>query len=68
MKEEGASGAAIIGALVENSATFALKTKFSQEKYLLRKQRKHVTRFRVLRPNAPLIVDELVHRNADKTW
>jgi tRNA (adenine-N(1)-)-methyltransferase non-catalytic subunit len=33
MKAGGAGGAEIVAALTENSATFAAKTEFSQEKY-----------------------------------
>lgn len=33
MKAEGAAGADIVAALTANSATFAAKTEFSQEKY-----------------------------------
>lgn len=42
MRSKGSSGADIVEALVENSSTFASKTKFAQEKYILRKQRKCV--------------------------
>jgi len=33
MKASGAAGADIVAALAANSATFAAKTEFSQEKY-----------------------------------
>lgn len=33
MKAEGAAGADIVAALTANSATFAAKTEFSQDKY-----------------------------------
>ncbi len=37
LKQGGASGASIVAALVGNSATFASKTVFSQQKYVKRK-------------------------------
>jgi hypothetical protein len=42
MKAEGATGVSIIAALAGNSATFAGKTAFSQEKYLRKKAAKRV--------------------------
>jgi tRNA (adenine-N(1)-)-methyltransferase non-catalytic subunit len=42
MKAAGHAGEKIISALVENSATFATKTAFSQEKYIRKKQLKYV--------------------------
>lgn len=40
LREAGKSGTEIIAALVENSATFAKKTTFAQEKYLKKKAAK----------------------------
>ena len=42
MKAAGCSGVDVITALVSNSATFASKTSFAQEKYIKRKQLKCV--------------------------
>lgn len=44
------SGEEIVEALASNSSTFATKTKFSQEKYLRKKQQKHVQQVSVLQP------------------
>lgn len=40
MKMDGKGGKDIIDALIENSASFAAKTVFSQEKYIRKKQKK----------------------------
>ena len=47
LKAGGASGRDIVTALVRASGTFAGKTGFSQEKYLIKKAMKHVRRARV---------------------
>ena len=47
LKEDGASGIEIMRSLIENSDTWASKTVFAQEKWLKRKARKYVLRFRV---------------------
>lgn len=44
------SGEEVVEALANNSATFASKTKFAQEKYLRKKQQKHVRQVTILRP------------------
>lgn len=44
------SGEEVVEALATNSATFASKTKFAQEKYLRKKQQKHVQQVTLLRP------------------
>lgn len=46
-----ASGEQVVEALASNSATFASKTKFSQEKYLRKKAQKHVQQVVLLRPS-----------------
>ncbi|CAE7455894.1 Trmt6 [Symbiodinium natans] len=43
-------GEAVVEALASNSATFASKTKFAQEKYLKKKAQKHVQQVTLLRP------------------
>ena len=46
------SGSEVVEALASNSATFASKTKFAQEKYLKKKAQKHVQQVTMLRPSA----------------
>jgi len=43
-------GEGVVEALASNSSTFASKTKFAQEKYLKKKQQKHVQQVKLLRP------------------
>jgi len=52
MRREGATGKAIIEALVANSASFEAKSAFSQEKYKRRKQKKYAPHVLVRRPSA----------------
>jgi tRNA (adenine58-N1)-methyltransferase non-catalytic subunit len=44
MRKSGLSGEAIIDELVANSATFNQKTAFAQEKYKMKKMKKHLTK------------------------
>jgi hypothetical protein len=48
LKEQGLSGTEIIQKLVKNSGTWDLKTEFSQEKWLKKKKKKYLQRFRVI--------------------
>ena len=67
MKETGATGEQVVAALVENSATFATKTKFSQEKYLAKKHKRHVARFVVLRTTARTVAEVVQMKNPPST-
>lgn len=66
MRQSGADGSEIIKKLVQNSATFANKTAFSQEKYLRRKHAKYVRRFRLVRCTALNICETLMERSPEK--
>ena len=66
MKAAGAAGGEIIRALVANSSTFAAKTAFSQEKYLLKKQAKYLRRFRILQCSALTVCDAVHSSNPEK--
>ena len=57
LKEEGLSGNEIVKSLVENSSTFKVKTRFSQEKYLKRKREKYSNLIRVQRPTIALLTE-----------
>ncbi|XP_023772071.1 uncharacterized protein LOC111920741 [Lactuca sativa] len=57
MRRQGASGNAIVEALIANSATFENKTSFSQEKYRLKKQKKYAPKVLLRRPFARSICD-----------
>ena len=52
MKESGKKGVQIIEKLIENSTTFNLKTQFSKEKWLRKKQQKYMVTFEVRKPVA----------------
>lgn len=60
------SGEEIIAALVESSATFAAKTEFSKAKYLKRKTKKYIKRFRVVKPTTALIAETMFLKNPMK--
>lgn len=49
-RESGKSGNEIINELIENSASFSAKTRFSQEKFILKKSRKYCQYLSVHRP------------------
>lgn len=49
LKQSGASGDKIVQMIVENSLSFNSKTKFSQNKYLKKKQKKHCEVIQLLR-------------------
>eukprot|EP00884_Botryococcus_braunii_P020464 jgi/Botrbrau1/7100/Bobra.0165s0121.1 len=66
MKEEGKSGHDIIEALKEKSATFATKTKFSQEKYIKRKAKKYLLYVDVIRPTAASLCETYFIKDAWK--
>ncbi|KAM0869478.1 hypothetical protein ACQ4PT_040645 [Festuca glaucescens] len=57
MKREGASGDAIVEALITNSSTFGNKTVFSQEKYKLKKQKKYAPKVLLRRPSTRSICE-----------
>jgi len=52
---------------VENSATFASKTKFSQEKFLKQKQRRHAPLVQLIRPNHATICEAAFLKFSHKT-
>lgn len=49
LRRIGMEGAAIVGTLIENSATFENKTEFSKAKYVAKKQMKYQQRCRMVR-------------------
>eukprot|EP01112_Ceratiomyxa_fruticulosa_P020492 TRINITY_DN698_c0_g3_i2.p1 TRINITY_DN698_c0_g3~~TRINITY_DN698_c0_g3_i2.p1 ORF type:complete len:495 (-),score=118.58 TRINITY_DN698_c0_g3_i2:42-1526(-) len=61
-----ASGSDVIKALTENSTTFAQKTAFSQEKYIKKKQQKHLVTIKVIRPTAKSIATAYYDKNPSK--
>lgn len=51
LKAAGAEGRDIVGEIITNSATFASRTVFSQQKYLAKKKRKYLPTIQILRPS-----------------
>ncbi|XP_071962025.1 tRNA (adenine(58)-N(1))-methyltransferase non-catalytic subunit TRM6-like [Antedon mediterranea] len=66
MKSQGVQGQDLVEQIVENSATFKSKTVFSQEKYLKKKKKKHMLRFRILRPSIRLLCDMYMMKGPSK--
>lgn len=66
MREAGVSGVNIIKSLIENSETWKNKTEFAQAKWLIRKQKKYVRRFRVLKCTPQLLCDAYHRKNNNK--
>ncbi|KQK03209.1 hypothetical protein BRADI_2g06310v3 [Brachypodium distachyon] len=67
MKRNGLSGDAIVEALIANSSTFGKKTMQSQEKYILKKQKKYAPKLLLRRPSARSICETYLKQNADRT-
>jgi tRNA (adenine-N(1)-)-methyltransferase non-catalytic subunit len=68
LKKEGVSGEAIVASLLENSSTFAAKTKFSQDKYIKKKKKKHMPTFTVLPTHAQNVCKVLYDKDSDKLF
>jgi len=66
LKDAGISGVEIVKKLIANSDTWNVKTEFAQEKWLKRKQKKYVKRFRVIKCT-PATLCEVYHgKSRDK--
>ena len=66
MKQQGAQGEAIVKALAQNSATFAAKTAFSQEKWMKKKAKRHLLYLTAARPTALSVCDMYTLKGPDK--
>ncbi|CAL1149934.1 unnamed protein product [Cladocopium goreaui] len=60
------SGSEVVEALASNSATFASKTKFAQEKYLKKKAQKHVQQVTLLRPSVMELCETYYKQSRNK--
>ena len=67
LKREGKSGKEIVEMLSTNSATFAKKTAFAQEKYKKKKLRKHLVKCRARRPTARATCEAYFHKQPAAT-
>ena len=66
MKLEGAQGETIVRALAQNSASFAGKTAFSQEKWMKKKAKRHLHHLTAARPTALSVVDMYTLKGPEK--
>lgn len=66
LQEAGKSGKEIMGSLIENSASFAAKTEYSQEKYIKKKERKYLRFLTVCKPSILSIHEMYFRQNQDK--
>eukprot|EP00964_Phaeocystis_antarctica_P024710 scaffold13848_cov50-Phaeocystis_antarctica.AAC.1 len=66
MKLEGAQGETIVRALAQNSASFAGKTAFSQEKWMKKKAKRHLHHLTAARPTALTVVDMYTLKGPEK--
>ena len=67
LKAEGKTAEEITQLLCDNSATFAKKTAFAQEKYKKKKLLKHLTRVRCRRPTARAICEAYFYKQPAAT-
>jgi len=66
LKQSGASGDEIVKKIVESSSSFSSKTKFSQNKYLKKKQKKHCELIQLLKPSSRLLCKLYENREPGK--
>jgi len=60
------AGEEVVRELASNSATFATKTKFAKEKYLKKKQQKHVQQVTLLRPSLMELCETYMKQSRNK--
>lgn len=61
------TGEALVEAIASNSSTFSSKTKFAQEKYLKKKNMKHVQQVTLLRPTIMELCETYMKTSRQKT-
>lgn len=66
LREQGLNGAEIVKSLMENSATFGIKSNFAQAKYIKRKEKKYRKLYQVLPSNPATICETYTYKNRDK--
>lgn len=65
LKDSGATGVDIMKSLIANSETWKEKTEFAQQKWLTRKSRKYLRRFRVCKSTPSLLCDVMFNKSND---
>lgn len=68
LRDEGSSGTNIIKTLISNSDTWASKSEFAQEKWLKRKAKKYVCRFRVVKCTPHTLCEVYYQKSPNKIW
>lgn len=67
LKEEQLSSNSIIGELINNSKTFNMKTGYSQEKYIKKKEKKYFEYIQLRRPSIRLLAQMFYRQDYAKT-
>lgn len=67
LKEEKFSSNSIIGELINNSKTFNMKTGYSQEKYIKKKEKKYFEFIQIRRPTIRLLAQMFYRQDYSKT-
>ena len=68
LKKENLGSRELIKTIVENSSTFEGKNKHSQDKYLAKKQIKHMSCFTMLRPTTRQLMEMYYASGPGKNW
>lgn len=67
LKEEKFCSNSIIGELISNSKTFNMKTGYSQEKYIKKKEKKYFEYLQIRRPTIRLLAQMFYRQDSSKT-
>ena len=67
MKQSGVSGHTIVDEIVANSATFSQKTAFAQEKYKMKKMKKHLTKIIARWPSPRYVCEAYFYKSPQIT-
>lgn len=67
LKDSGATGIDIMKSLIANSETWGAKNEFAQQKWLQRKSRKYMRRFRVCKSTPALLCEVTFNKNMGHT-
>ena len=66
-KDSGENREELISDLVQNNKSFKDKTRFTQEKFVRHKQKKHGGRIRILKPSLKTITTQMLSRDQRNT-
>uniref|UniRef100_A0A1X7UZN4 tRNA (adenine(58)-N(1))-methyltransferase non-catalytic subunit TRM6 n=1 Tax=Amphimedon queenslandica TaxID=400682 RepID=A0A1X7UZN4_AMPQE len=68
MKKDGMSGQEILESVVQGSSSFKDRTKFSQEKYVKKKYKRHSHVLSIIKPTTRLIAQYYYAKGPSKIW